>query len=177
MKKCIYLLFSLFSFNVYSQYFRLDKDGFSNDGNNYVVIEFPELKKSELFNKTLTNINSIYSSGKDVVSMVQDESINITAHQDNAIQSKFEIDYKLNLLFKDGKIRIDAPYFDMYNYASGNFSGTKVPLKLVKDGVLGFWIYNNKGKLTNQKAYDDLSNFFNILISDILKNNASNDNW
>lgn len=174
--KYIFLLFAFLSINVYSQYFTLDQTGFYNDGNNYIVVEFPELTKSQLYNKVLTNINSIYNSGKDVVSVVQDESISISAHQKNAIQSKFEIDYKLNLLFKDGKIRIDAPLFDMYNYASGDFSGTKVPLKLVKDGILGFWIYNTKGKLTNQKAYDDLSNFFNVLIGSILKD-ISNDDW
>jgi hypothetical protein len=183
MKKIILLIALLPIFNINAQ-FTLTINGLVNSDDetkNYVVYEFDGISQSELYKRVLMFINKTYNSPKDVVSEVQYDLITISGVQhdqigvgvrksklDTKLMGKYtrilDLHYKLNIEFKDSKIRINSPTFDCYKIISG---GKKSRLNLTdKGGFMSddFRIFNlKKGEVEEKDAKKLIESFFNYI--------------
>ncbi|MCR5070143.1 MAG: DUF4468 domain-containing protein [Prevotella sp.] len=100
--------------------FRMIEGGYfvSNDGKEYIVIPYEGKSAQALYNRIKSNVTMLYNSAKDVISTSENSVISIKGYEKNAgyrpvagfgYNVYFDISYVLKFMFKDGKIRIDAP--------------------------------------------------------------------
>ena len=119
------LIISLFSKPTIAQekFFELTSHGFvsTQDTTKLFSIYYYEGKsQSELYKKALVYINTLYVSPKDVISNVENETITIngvakSTIRQNSLSPRFDMNYTIVLMFKDNRIRIDAPTFRLSN--------------------------------------------------------------
>lgn len=165
-------------------WFEMQPDGsfLTKDGKEYVVVEYDGKTAHELYQMIAANIGSVYNDPSQVMSGVEDVSIKVRAIYPNILTKKliFNFDgrayYQIEFKFKDGKIRIDAPYieetviFDTQPPKSDNFYR-----------IISKWY--NKGELKdkNKVEYNVLNIKVNTPIRLILNPSGSdqkeNDNW
>ncbi|SFS30387.1 DUF4468 domain-containing protein [Lutibacter maritimus] len=174
----IITLFTLFSSNCQS--FKLTPDGFKTiDGNEYLVIDFETSNKDVLFKNSLIYFNSIYKSPQNVISLVENESITINGKAKNSIKRNsmniFDMDYTITFLFKDGKIRINPPNFELKNSIDHS---RKLHVKWAKISMNGYdlGIYGKNDKLKSESAKNDLENYFNTFLNDYINSLKTNKN-
>lgn len=117
-KTLILLIFIIFiSLNIKGQNgipkMELKQNGFVgvelDSTKNFIVIEIPNKKKSDLYKSTLIYLNSIYTNPQKVLSTIENEAIVINGLT-KLIKDKDELyDYRLfyniNIQFKDGKLK------------------------------------------------------------------------
>lgn len=189
----IFLLVTQLSF---AQYFKLTPSGFlSNEKNDFTVVDVPNVKQKDLYRNTLNAINSIFKNPQKGLSVVEGESISITAYEEKVLPvklsnglgktiRKYDISYKLTFLFKDGKIRINSPDFEAKRYVESTYRGSSgwsgdewVTLKLVKFGKSKLYLFEDDGKIRFEDAYNGLNNHFNSLIKEIINKSQNINNW
>lgn len=99
MKKLLLLFIILTSLNGFSQKFELTPQGFVDSADhtkNYLVLEFPNKTKEELFKETMIYLNKSYFSPQDIISSVDKETITATtlsSHLIRAMVSEFYNQY------------------------------------------------------------------------------------
>ncbi|MFC4213485.1 DUF4468 domain-containing protein [Pedobacter lithocola] len=84
---------------------------------NFVVLEVPKLKQSDLYNKTLTYLNGLYKNPSQVISSVDGESITVNGYT-NDVQGTFKFHqypftYNIVFQFKDGKIKYQPRFIKL----------------------------------------------------------------
>ncbi len=178
-----------------AQYFTLTPNGFvSEDNSDYIVVDFPGIRKDELYTNVLNALNTIYLNPKESLSVVEGESITINAYESKIIPSRVQVtlfsskifqhdlSYTLSILFKDEKIRINSPsfqcrrWYESNDYRTGFWTGW-VYLHLVKTGKAKFAIYDDKGKVISKEAHDKLNAHFQDLIIHILDKSRKVNDW
>ena len=200
MRKYLFLTILFCSTLVFGQnkYFELTPFGFRNatdSTKDYVVLNFPKKTKAELYKRVLVWANKNYVTGKNVVSPVENENITINAYgeyDDDMTKSFGEpnaVKYRINISFKDGKIKIDAPDFQL------SIDNTKIGLICPKD-ILKLMTHTNEKEtwcfyyeienenktslVENKIKIQALSDFFNQRIDQIkqkIENKTTDDNW
>lgn len=189
----IFLLVTQLSF---AQYFKLTPKGFlSNENNDFTVVDVPNVKQKDLYKNMLNALNSIFKNPQKGLSVVEGESISISAYEEKVLPIKlstgigkaiykYDVSYKLTFLFKDGKIRINSPDFEAKRYVESTYRGASgwsgnewVTLRLVKVGKSRLYLFENDGKIRFEDAYNGLNNHFNSLIQEILNKSQSINNW
>lgn len=184
MKK-INFLFALFCTTfMFAQNFILTSGGFVNKDDpskNYVVLEFAGKTQSELYKNTLVMLNQKYKSAKDVISSVEPETITVNAIASQPIRRtgmhSFTNHYNVVLSFKDGKIKVDAPKFDLYTFDYGKKQEMFLNGGFSLDGS-SFGIYNKKGEPKIEKAVEDLNSFANGFLEDLKSaQSKSSEEW
>jgi hypothetical protein len=180
----------------FAQYFNLTPNGFvSSDNKDFAVVDVPNVKQKDLYKNVLNAINSIFKNPQKGLSVVEGESISITAYEDKVLPIKlsnglgkeifkYDLSYKLTFLFKDGKIRINSPDFEAKRYVEGKYRGSSgwseggwVTLKLVKVGKSKLYLFEDDGKVRFEDAYTGLNNHFNSLIKEIIEKSKNINNW
>jgi len=146
---------------------------------NYIVISFDSVGQKALFDRALLYLNTIYVSPKDVLSLVDSTSITINGLSKRAIlrnnQHVFDLNYSINIQFKQGKVRVNAPAVKLTTTAYSNFQTLYLVANNSLDGRrMGIW--NEKGKLVSERAKIELETFFNKYIDDMVKGINSNSN-
>lgn len=158
-----------------NQKFVLTPEGFKNTNNlsiNYLIIDNPELTKQELYNFTLENIKNTHPS-INWIKPIKKEIIIIKGFDSEKIKRNFihffDIDYTVSFQFMDGKIKIEAPLFELNG---GSTHPQKLHLVYTKFSFDGsdLGIYGKKNKLKSKKAKSDLENYFNDFISLYINN-------
>lgn len=154
--------------------FSLSAEGFSSQADvkkNYIVLEFPGKSQSELYKQVLLYMNKTYRSPKDVISQLENESITINGFAEKAINRNgmhvFDMNYSMNFQFKDNKVRVAAPSFDLTTYTNKSQRLLLVSGNALDGSVLG--IYNEGGKLKSEQAKRGLENFFNAHVGSLVK--------
>ena len=161
--------------------FKLTPEGFvsaSDDQKKFVVLSFDGKSQQDLYKQTLVFFNTKCVSENDHISTVENESISISSYAGNTIHRNsmhvFDMDYTISFLFKDGKIRIDAP-----NFKLTTFTDKLQTLHLVFTGFnidgsdLG--IYGKEGKVKSDRAITDLEAYFNAFVA-LLKTSIESGN-
>lgn len=186
MKKLVLLFFVIFSLNVNSQVFKLTPNGFvdaEDETKDYIVFNFDSKTKKEIFDLVNAKIVSIFVSAKDVISRSGEDVITINGitQKDISFNGAFNytMNYTLVLLFKDGKLRVNAPSL---NNISGTFGDVNNRKQLLLQGSGGAflpnqYIFNNKGELKREKNKVELEQYFNGLIQEIKKGVEVPSNW
>ncbi|MFA4867995.1 MAG: DUF4468 domain-containing protein [Pedobacter sp.] len=180
----------------FAQYFKLMPKGFvSNDNSDFTVVNVPNVKQNDLYKNVLNAINSIFKNPQKGLSVVEGESISITAYEEGVLPiklsnglgksvRKYDLSYKLTFLFKDGKIRINSPDFEVKRYVEGSYRGASgwtgdewVTLKLIKVGKSKLYLFEDDGKVRFEDAYNGLNNHFNSLLKQIIEKSQKINNW
>lgn len=180
----------------FAQYFKLTPKGFVSDENtDFTVVEVPNVKQKDLYKNVLNAINSLYKNPQKGLSVVEGESISITAYEEEVLPvklsnglgktiRKYDLSYKITFLFKDGKIRINSPDFEAKRYVEGTYRGASgwsgdewVTLKLTKVGKSKLYLFEDNGKVRFEDAYTGLNNYFNSLLKQIIDKSQNLNNW
>lgn len=185
MKKIIIAsLLSCLTSLSYAQ-FSLTKDGLINSTDssmNYIVFSFNGMSQSDLYKSTLIYFHSVFVSPKDVISAIENETININAISKNDIyfanilgsKVKLTMNYSLMIRFKDGKIRIDIP---VINSIINEQSQKIEHLYLYKPFCIN--IFSKNGEVKNEVAKISIEKFFNDFAKNMEKNRnmPTDSNW
>ena len=186
MRLLVAMLVTINSATYSQDIFALTPDGFrDSEGADYVVFEFEGKTQKELYDAVLLKINTSYVSPKDVLSSI--ESVNITI---NGFTQKlfkwngavFDVNYTISFMFKDGKVRVNAPSL---NKMLGTYQRKSYEMFVCGNGGGALsdrvFIYQQKSgslRLSSQKT--TIENYFNSIINSIMKSveeNNSNDDW
>lgn len=186
MKKVLALLVSLIPLMVSAQHFTLTPYGFLSSVDSatpYIVVEM-QGTKGELFSKAKTSVTSMWKSSKDVMSFNEPDIIVVNGFSSTAAHFKkmgehcLDMHYRLEIKFKDGKIRIDAPVVTDLSH------NHKVDWSLGMGGS-GMWggtchLYDENGKCRYNDLKQNLENYFNMLIDNLISSIQSGgvgDDW
>lgn len=179
------LLILLFTVNSFAQEFKLSPSGFVNPATekDYVVLEFPNKTKEELYAATLKELYGVFKSPKTVLSELDNETITINAIASEKIRRtsfhKYENQYAISLAFKEGKIKVSAPVVHLTTY---NPKGELQQLHVAAQGFtmtgLNMGVYKKDGNVKYPKAVADLEGFANNYVT-FFKNifKEGGDNW
>jgi hypothetical protein len=184
MKNLLLFILLAFSTFTYGQKLNVTPNGL-RDVNDiekaFVVINADGKTAKQLYDNALKYINKNYKSPDDVIKGKTDgEYLKFITHVPNFLivlntgaKVLIDADYTVELSFKDGKVKYEVIYLNMYNSA-----GYKV---LFTGGIMeGFPIYNKKGELKRPDTKTELETYFNSQINSItefLQGKSNNDNW
>lgn len=188
MKKVIALLMVLLPFLASAQSFVLTPDGFKNsedESKNFIVVPM-EGTQTELYNRAKTAVTIMWNSPKDVMSYNEPEIIVVNGFSSGdlfiktiGITNYFDFNYRLQIQFKEGRIRIDAPSVD-----KATIPGKDYELYFCggKGGSMGKvnYVFDQNGKLKQGKIKEQAEKYFNALVGtliDKMKNGASSEDW
>ena len=149
--------------------FKLTPNGFryENDlSRDFVVFHIEGVSQQVLFNNTLSYLTRVYASAPNAISSHRNEVITINAWRPRLIRGIVSVNYDLRYImvisFRDGRIRIDTPYFNATNYAFSK------PRRLTMSGAnLGFGeyvttgLFRRNGRPNQTRAIGQLEHFFN----------------
>lgn len=118
MKKVLLLILVIVVKGVFAQdsipKIVLIQSGFVNEidsTKNYIVVDFPDKTKTELYKSTLIYLNKIYRSPKSVLTTVENESIVINGFTESIRDALYwiviQMEYNINIQFKDGKLKFE----------------------------------------------------------------------
>lgn len=166
--------------------FSLTPSGFTSTldpSKDFIVLDAQGEDQAALFQKTLVYLSTVFRSPQDVISKVENETITINGIEKEAIRRNklghnFDINYSIVFRFKDGKVRIDAPFFELTTFTDKKQTLHLVWTKMNLNGSdLG--IYGKDDKIKSELAKSDLEEFFNKFIGkyeEELKS-AKNSDW
>ncbi len=212
MKKNLIILFLVFA----AQYglaqekqefnFKLTPNGtlVGEDGKDYIVLEYPSLSQSDLYNNFLIAVTKLYVSPKDVISKVENSIISVRGNtpysSENAIKAialgitlYYDASYVLKFEFKDGRVKVSAP--TILNVRS-SLNGDIEPFSKWVD-INRFFSFKKveltgnerkdkkrqeKAEKTNERkmiAIESVNKLANLLIQNVVNEavNAPDDNW
>jgi hypothetical protein len=190
------IAFIFFTQLTFTQYFTLPPNGFvSAEKKAYLIVDVPAAKQAELYKNTLSALSTMYNSPKEVLSLVDGESISLHAYEKQVITDKvkssnplkgkitykYDLSYTLSIQFKDGKIRFNSPTFECKRwyengYSQGWTSGwTSLPL--VKTNDVKWAVFNENGAILSEEAFEGLNKFFNSLFKEIIEKSKTANKW
>ena len=162
----------------------------SEDGKDFIVIPFEGKSVQDLYTLVEMNVTTQYNSAKDVLSTVENEVISINGISEESISKgypksnsgngsksrthnkrkpigyySFTIQYVLNLRFKDGKIRVDAP--TIIRFDDGTEGTTPLDTKINRA------IYRNGIEIND--IYEKIESRLNKICNDVIS--IKNEDW
>ena len=177
MKKVLVILAVLLPLMSWGQSFTLTPEGWMSTEeptNNYIV--FPmEGTKAELFQKAKTAVTATFKSAKDVMSYNEPDIITINGYTDCIFEKilgmkyVFGMRYTMQILFKDGKVRFNAP--DAYE---AEYTGQNRAFFYLRPGGGGImegarYVFNKKGELKKKDQKKQAEDYFNNLVYTIIE--------
>lgn len=151
---------------------------FKKDGeNNYYVVDFGKKSAHQLYMDVLSNIASMFRNPDLVTSKVEDRSIVINGYADDIAWYKDWLDYstsvslsyRIDLQFKDGKIRVNAPTIEEIYTSSA--SGIK---KLSDQGSVDYGMNHEFG--THKDVFESIDKYLNMVITSVVYG-SKDDDW
>lgn len=146
---------------------------------DFYVLDFKGQTSHTLYENCLLRISHLYNSPQKVTEVIQDKAIIINGHVDNithyklyydygrCIDNLVSMDYKLSFYFKDGKVRVDAPYISKFYLFE---TDTGISKTREKRFLTTFY------RLDPSEAVI-IKNFFNDLITKIVYGNPTDEDW
>ena len=182
-RKIVFCLIAMFFSLSCSAQFVLTPNGFvsSTDTSKiFTVAPFDSLSQKALFNKTMMYLNTIYVSPKDVISSVDSSSITINGIKNNCIFRNdlhvFDMNYTINIQFKNGRIRVNRPYFTLTNSTGTNFQTMYIKANTTLNAsTMGIW--NEKGELKAKRVKKELEDYFNSFLDKLIKGISIKNDW
>ena len=176
MKKVLATIIALLPLMAAAQYFTLTPEGWKNAEDNtldYVVIPM-EGTQAELFQKAKTAVTATFKSAKDVMSYNEPDIITINGYTDciyekiMGMRFDFGMRYTMQILFKDGKIRFNAP--DAYE---AEYTGQNRAFYYLRPGSGGAmsgtrYVFDKNGKLKKKDQKKQVEDYFNNLVNTIV---------
>ncbi len=189
MKKLLSILFITISLTGFAQKFTVTPNGLrdiEDSEKSYLVLEVDGLSAKQLYDNALRYIKQNYVNPDEVLKgEIDGEFIkfdtyveNIFDYNNSGAKIPIEAKYTTELKFKDGKVRYEIIFLDMYYFNTSLNTNTKV---LFTGGLFdGYIIYKKNGKLFKEETKLDIENHFNSQVNDILvflKGESEDDSW
>lgn len=155
--------------------FTLTESGFKNNidvSQDFVVVEFSGITQDKLYNRALSHIHSSFVSPKDVISKIDNESITINGFVSNLfvfVTSVYDVNYTINIQFKDGRIRISAPQLNRM------IGQSRIVNQIDEISIRSF--FNKKGEPTSRKEIIILEDYFENLLGKLLDSMGNEEDW
>lgn len=182
MKKVLLAILFALPMAAVAQVFTLTANGFVNaedPSKDYAVVEI-EGTQAELFNKAKTAATAMWGAAKEVLSYNEPEIIVINGLSSGDVSytfmgmtSYYDVYYRLQLQFKDGRMRIDAPKAD-----KATVRGGRGEIFLGAGGRT--CIFKKNGEVRYDKMKEQVDKYFNTLVAtliDKMKNGAAQEDW
>lgn len=183
MKKLFAFLAMALPMAVAAQSFKLTANGFVNAEDptkDFAVVEI-EGTQAELFNKAKTAATAMWGAAKEVLSYNEPDIMVINgvgaAAMDFTIMgmtTTFDVPYRLQLQFKDGRIRIDSPAVEK----GINSTGRGGDVYFGPGGQM--YLFKKNGEPRRDKMIKQAEEHINGLIATLvskIKNGASQEDW
>ena len=173
-----------------AQTFTLTYKGFVDSEkpeNNYLVVTFDGLTKEQIYIKAQKAVAKSFISGKNVMTNIPNEQISIngilpeaTVRSPMGMKLPFDMKFTMDLEFKDGKMRINAPHIlelrqeatlgDVFMYLTKAEAGSTFIKK-------NFAIFKNDGRVNEKKHKENIENKTNELVAYIIKVMKDDSDW
>ncbi|WP_231489862.1 DUF4468 domain-containing protein [Pedobacter sp. Leaf170] len=161
MKKTILILMlSVVCTSAFSQSFKLTPNGFVNAADttkNYVVIDVPNKKQTDLYKSSLLYFSKLYVSPKEVMTLIENQSIILNGVEKQAVKMKvlylnpsWDINHTSNYEFKDDKVKVNFNINKISTYTGDIFRE-----KTMRD------FFNKRGEVKDEKAIKSIEEYFN----------------
>lgn len=152
---------------------------------NFKVYNYEGKSASELYKNVISAISLLYKNPDKVLSKVDNVSITVSAtaldvkvpRKKSSINDVFPqkydyyaFDYTLSFLFKEGKIRVDAPFLDSKSILFANPIDGGLYSSVASRFVYHLGIRNDDINIS-------FENYMNELITTILKKSETVNNW
>jgi len=192
MKKLLFYAMFFIAASVSAQKvvnFSLKSDGtfVSDEGNNYIIVEYEGKTQQELFNLVKANVLTLYNNPQRVLNEIEPSNITIRATSDVLWSGmrlvggfqEYRAKYNYVFQFKDGKIRVNAPLIDRQLVVTG--MGNVIPRTFVSL-IDGYFDKNGEVKKNKQKDVSKIEILFNYPINYMLGNlneapTENNEDW
>lgn len=173
-----------------AQTFTLTYKGFVDSEkpeNDYLVVTFDGLTKEQIYIKAQKAVAKSFISGKNVMTNIPNEQISIngilpeaTVRSPMGMKLPFDMKFTMDLEFKDGKMRINAPHIlelrqeaalgDVFMYLTKAEAGSTFIKK-------NFAIFKNDGRVNEKKHKENIENKTNELVAYIIKVMKDDSDW
>ena len=162
----VFIVFLFMAFSAEAQ-FVLTPNGFTtDDGKNFYVLNFEGKSQQELYDAVEIWAGGRYSSPKVVVSpslnaaqiTINAVVAGLTYMPKRVISVPIDVNYTFQILFKDNKIRFNAPIINRMD-ADGQ---VEQQLYLVRPSIISDGIFSKSGKLLDQLSKYKLKNTLTI---------------
>ena len=173
-----------------AQTFTLTYKGFVDSEkpeNDYLVVTFDGLTKEQIYVKAQRAVAKSFISGKNVMTNIPNEQISIngilpeaTVRSPMGMKLPFDMKFTMDLEFKDGKMRINAPHIlelrqeatlgDVFMYLTKAEAGSTFIKK-------NFAIFKNDGRVNEKKHKENIENKTNELVAYIIKVMKDDSDW
>ncbi|MFD2555276.1 hypothetical protein [Sphingobacterium tabacisoli] len=187
MAKYFFVLLMIGSIPTFGQSLKITPNGFvdlHDSSKKYIILDFPNISKEELFKETIKYINANYDRPEEITNLLPEEQIVVTYFDLIKVNAGFlgggSVDlqyyYKYDIQFKESKIRFE-PKFDYLKDWDSNTVITLTGDKYFGSGATG--LFNRKGKPTNDKmiqAVEDKTNEFIQSLKEKI-NSLNDSNW
>lgn len=179
MKKLFFLIV-LLPFMVNAQglpKFKLTPAGFVNASDstkNYLVLDISGKPKAELYKSSQLYFSKLYVNPKEVMTLVDGESIILNGIDKAAIKMKvlylnpsWDINYTTNYEFRDNKCKISISLNKISTYTGDIFRE-----KNTND------FFNKKGEIKDEKSIKSIEDYFNLVVEKYYKSiTAQKESW
>jgi len=148
-KAFLVMVLGLFTMAINAQnrvHFTLDKSCTyvkPNSETNYYVFNYEGESQASLYKKALIGVTKTFVSAKDVVSKVENSMISINSTQllsytiGGLISTKDYVNYVVEIEFKEGRIKVNAPTIVGIRDANGELAPSTSYYLLTPSGELG----------------------------------------
>lgn len=144
---------------------------------SYIVVEFPDKTKSDLYSDVLFAVSSLYASPKDVLSTSENESITINGYAKDCLHygmNVMSIHYSITMLFKDGKVRVNSPQVVSIVFDGGKISTNFVGWLKTQNFFVNGEVNTKPNKV---KVVEEYNRKMNSLIYSILNYKQVQEDW
>lgn len=162
--KKIALLFTLLTYlSTYSQ----EKFNFDNNGlNDYLVLNFKNKTKSELYSKTINWIKETFKKPNEVInSKIENEKIFIEGISPSTLRigggSSMNAKYRIEIAFKEGKLKFNPTRLEYY---TKEYGWNEI---YINENAKRYYKKNGKVRGLYSNLITDIPNVFNNLSKDL----------
>lgn len=155
------------------------------NGDDFIVVPFPDKSAHEIYKELATNINSHYKKPTEIMTGVEDSFIKIRDVAEEIISLRllgvefpYSGYYQLEFRIKDGRVRVSAPIIEPQVWSESD----KEPSSFEFAAIVKKH-FNKDGSLKNGKHASDYANSvanMNKIINNILNpsnSKSQNDDW
>lgn len=180
MKTTVTLFAFFFALVVSAQTYQLTENGLVNlqdPSKDYTVLEFDGQDQETLYANTLSYLQGVYDNPDGALSTVANESISVKGKTAKKFKgrgnAKYKLFYDITIRFKDGKLRIDTPSFNLHNGITGKLF-VSVDKRSALGNVDGIWV---RGDLKIERAKTAIEDFFNGYVSELGQKVTNDPEW
>lgn len=194
MKKIVLLIINLCALMfAHAQSLEVTPKGLMYGENEYIIIEADSISADQLIALVNNAIKTKHQSPTIKVEKSKDDQLIVSdlvkgfTKTDKRAGSAylFDLAYKFTIDFKEGKIRVSIPIISIGSQNKFYSNNNQFKLSMGITGKNDIWsnnekkffIYNEKGKLSEKTTKEKLEKLFNELNEVITNSITSNDNW